>query len=330
MRKKIEDAYLREIVISIIVVTQNDADSIEDILQKINNVLSLHYPNYEIIIIDNNSFDQTLGKMQNICKNISNIKIIKLARIYDIDLAYTAGLDNCIGDYAILFNFHVAKPQIIPHFIETLVIGYDIVALRPTTILFPRWSPQGFSLSIIEKISQNKFTYEPVYLLAFTRKVINNATKIRRKNRNFLYINNVMGFKKTILEYPLLSANKNVRAPNFLEFLFTVINIIIANSFKPLRLFTAIGVFFSFIFLLYCIILVVFAFLLNIYLIPKMVIGLTFIAGMMFFLLFSLLALLAEYIIRISEETKDEPLYFISDEIDKSIIIKNRKKTNII
>jgi len=51
---------------------------------------------------------------------------------------------------------------------------------------------------------------------------------------------------------------------------------------------------------------------------------------MMFFLLFSLLTLLSEYIIRIMNETRNEPIYFIADEIDKSIILPHKDRENIV
>lgn len=323
MKKKIPETYLREIVVSVILVTQDDDGEIKNILEKIKNILATHYPNFEIIVIDNNSDDLTLVTMRELYKTIPHLRIIELAKRYTLDIAYTAGLDNCIGDYAILFNFHVTKPEAIPQFVEVLFQGYQSVSLRPQKGIFTTWSINGFLLLFLEKLSRNKFVYEPLFLVAFTRKIINNITKIRRKNRNFLYVSNAMGFKKIIVKSSTLFLKKQKGTNfNFFSFLLLVSDILITNSFKPLRLLVILGILVSLLFLIVSVLFLILPIKIsNVFVI---------LLGAMFFFLFSLLAIIAEYLIRILEETRNEPLYFIEDEIDQSVVIKNRKRKNII
>ena len=65
-------------------------------------------------------------------------------------------------------------------------------------------------------------------------------------------------------------------------------------------------------------------------LLPKGWITLSTVMGSMFFFLFSLLSVISEYIIRIMDESRDEPFYFISEEINKSSILPKKNTLNVI
>ena len=98
-----------------------------------------------------------------------------------------------------------------------------------------------------------------------------------------------------------------------------ILNDIISNSFKPIRMISFLGMFGSTLFLLYIIVVVFLVVFLNMtWIAPQGWISLATIIGCMFFLLFSCLTIMSEYLIRIMDETRDEPLYFISQEFDSS------------
>lgn len=320
MNKKFDEKILREIIISVIIITGNDENSIENTLKSVKQILSENYPNYEILIIDNNSKDRTIERIRRLYKQIPHIKIIQLSKTFSTDIAYTAGLDNAIGDYAILIDIHMVSPQNIPTFINKLFEGYDIVTGRP----------KKEALSLVERFSKNYLNYEQIHLLAINRKVINILTKIKRKSRNFIYIiGSSIGFSKTTLEYSSTTNKNKFKNPNLLKFFFILLDIIISNSFKPIRVLTAIGMFLSLMFLFYIGIMLVFALFLRTYFIPLNILSFASVIGAMFFILFSLLTLMSEYIIRILDESRNEPLYYISEEMDKSVVTKG-KKFNIV
>lgn len=332
MKKKFDKLILREIVISVIIVSDNDSSLIERVLTDTNNVLAESFPNYEILVIDNNSSDNTSNKVNGLYAQIPNLKLVRLSKASSTDIAYTAGLDYCIGDYAILFNFHLVPPNNLPAFINKLFEKYDIVVAKSKDIFMPKWSLSYLFLSLIEKLSTHEFSYEPISLLALNRRAINSITKTRRKSRNFSYISNLIGFRKlsVALKPNNYSPKKIYRHPNFFKLIFIVSGIIISNSFKPIRLLSAMGMFISLAFLGYAFFVAIMALFFNTYLAPKGWVTMASVISIMFFLLFSLLTLIAEYLIRILNESRNEPLYFIADEIDKSIILPKKKTLNIV
>lgn len=331
MKKKSVKINLRDSIITTIIVTQNDEEIIEGVLNKTYDVLSKNYPNYEVLIVDNNSDDGTVSKIRSLHKKIPHIRIIRLSKTYHWDITYTAGLDNCVGDYALLFDIHIFSPTILPLLLDRLLEGYDIVTTKCKEMVLPKLSTSRIFLSFIEKVSSHNFNYEPIYLFGLNRKAINSITRIRRKNRNFSYISNSIGFKHTTIEFQSGKIGyPKVRYPNFFELLVTVADIIISNSFKPMRLLAALGMLISLSFLFYVVIVVVFVLFFNTYFAPRGWVTLASIMGIMFFLLFSLLTLLSEYIIRVLNESRNEPLYFIAEEMDKSVITIKRNQLNVV
>jgi len=331
MIKKSRRLFLRDTIISFILITQNDSDIIHDILRNINGVLSKNYPNFEILVIDNYSDDDTVERIREIHQKIPHLRIIQLSKRYSTELALTAGLDNCIGDYAVLFNIYTDPPDIIPILIEKLLSTYDIVIARYNDNFVHRDPLSSFFLFLVRKLSSHEFYYDSNYLIGLNRKTINSITRIRRKSRNFSYINSLIGYKKTIIEYkPLKNNLSKLKTENFLELSWRVTDIIISNSYRPMRILIALGMLISLLFLIYVFIIAVLTITLHQSFAPKGWISISSVLSTMFFLLFSLLTLMSEYIIRVLDESRNEPLYFIADEMDKSIISVNKDKLNVI
>jgi len=318
-------------IITIICVVQNDEDIIQERLKEINNALKKLRINYEILVVDNNSQDNTIESIKELQKKVPFIRILILSKSYDEDIAATAGLDNCIGDYAVFFNIYRDPVSILPSIAEKLYENVDIIVGKTDKPIVPYGIASKLFLWIIERLSTHNFTYGSQHLLAVSRKAINSIIRTRRKSRNFSYINNLIGFKKYILSYfPLETYSDKQNSENFFKVFFNVADIIISNSYKPIRFLTFLGVFVSVLFLLYVIIISIIYFFFDRAIAPQGWISLAFVMGAMFLLLFSILTLISEYIIRTLHEARNEPLYFIAEEIDKSIILSEEDKLNIV
>lgn len=86
---------MKDIKFSFIVPAYNCADYIENCL---NSILAQTYKNYEIIVVDDCSTDNTI----TVLKKYNNIKILSTPKNSRQGAARNIGLDNCTGDY-ILF-----------------------------------------------------------------------------------------------------------------------------------------------------------------------------------------------------------------------------------
>ncbi|EKD25727.1 MAG: Glycosyltransferase [uncultured bacterium] len=105
--------------ISIILPTYNEENNIIPIIKEIENVLKSF--NYEIIIIDDNSLDNTFHKITDLSK--INKSIFPISRIDEKGLASAIkhGIKKCKGDIVIWFDCDFSHPTyILPEFIKRI------------------------------------------------------------------------------------------------------------------------------------------------------------------------------------------------------------------
>lgn len=331
MIKKNKQLLLPDSIVSIILITHNDENIIEDILQNIVQVLSKEYHYYEIIIVDNYSEDNTIEQIKRHYQKNQHVRILKLSKTYNTEIALTAGLDSCIGDYVVLFNIYTDPPSVIPLLINKLLYNHDIVIGRYPENLKRKDFLSKLFLSIIKRLSSHDIYYESKYLVGLNRKTVNSITRVRRRSRNFGYINNLIGYETTFIEYkPLKNHLSKLKDENFIEMIWRITDIIISNSYRPMRILVALGMLISLAFLIYVFIIALLTITLNQSFAPKGWISISSVMGTMFFLLFSLLTLISEYLIRVLDESRNEPLYFIAEEIDESIFPVEKNKLNVI
>ncbi len=88
---------MKDIKFSIIMPAYNVEDSIEN---SINSVLNQTYSNFELIVIDDCSTDNTY----NTVKKISNVKLLQTPVNSRQGAARNIGLDNCSGDYILFLD----------------------------------------------------------------------------------------------------------------------------------------------------------------------------------------------------------------------------------
>ncbi len=322
----------KDYIVSLIILTRNDADIILSRLLKIKRALLQLDCHFEIVIIDNNSADETIEEITSLKTVIRHTRILRLSKTYDDEVALTAGLDNCVGDYAIIFSLYLDPIEILPELIAKLKSGSNLVIGKMKKNPVKLYGPSKLIVSIAEKFSTTGWIYRSNYTLALDRKALNSVIRTRRKSRNFSYINSLIGLKKSTLRYMPITKYKNlIRREDFFSLITTILNTAISNSFKPIRYLSLIGMLFSFLYILYVIIILILYFFFDQkQLIPKGWVTISVVLGSMFFLLFSTLSVISEYVIRTLIETRQEPFYFISEEINKTEILPKKKRLNII
>ncbi len=325
-------AHLSDTIISLILVTENDEDIIEERLQAINKTVSLLNFNYEILIVDNNSLDQTIEKIKALTNIMHYSRILVMAKAYEKAVAITAGIDACVGDYAVVFDLHTDPVEMIPYILANkLTSGTDIVIGNAMGNLSQYDLLSRIFLKLVEKLSKHGLSYRRNYLMGLSRKAINSVIRTRRKSRNFGYINTLIGLSKETVEYqPVKKYKKRIKKESFFDLVISVLDISISNSLKPIRFLSLAGVIFSLLYILYVISIAILVVVFGMkHLAPQGWFTLSSVLGIAFFLLFSLLTVISEYVIRILNETRNEPLYFVSEEIGKSTILPKKSTLNI-
>jgi dolichol-phosphate mannosyltransferase len=337
--KKIDKRFLiNDTLTSVIVIIDKLHPDLISIVQKIDQKIQEKSLLYEIVCIDNTGIGHESNILQKIQKKIKNTRFIYLSKKYSNDIAMTVGIDSSIGDYVIFYDLRTDAPEIITTFFNQLIKGHDVVIGYPDiSVKLISWISRLF-LWTTEHLSKHGYFYRFNYTVGLSRRAVAAITRTRRKNRNFTYLNSVIGLKKTIINYNVISStNFRLEKISFITIFLNVLNDVISNSFKPIRWISLFGMMGSVLFLVYIFIIVVLIVLFDMtWIAPQGWISLATVIGGMFFLLFSCLTIMSEYLIRIMDESRNEPLYYISSEIDSSHRImkvsdfKKTKRLNIL
>ena len=194
MASMTKPSLLKDSIISIITVTYNDEGIIASRLRSINKTLSLLETNYEILVVDNNSEDKTVKKIRSLRQQFPQTRVLVLSKKYDIEVALTAGLDNCVGDLAILFNLYTDPTYVKLALVKKLLDGNDLVIGKFTRDVVKRDWISNLLIKLMDKYSAHGFRHPQNYLTGLNRKTINSLTQTRRKSRSLSYLHSLIGF----------------------------------------------------------------------------------------------------------------------------------------
>ncbi len=124
----------REIVgdrkrISVIVPAYNESECIEELAARLSNIFSLESQyDWEAIIVENGSADDTWLKLQAIHAHDPRFRVLRLARNFRMDGGLTAGLAYASGDACVLMTADLQDPpEMIREFLRKWEEGYENV-----------------------------------------------------------------------------------------------------------------------------------------------------------------------------------------------------------
>ena len=161
--------------ISIVTPTYNEEENIELLCEKIKNqFIQLKYE-YEHIVIDNNSTDNTIPILRRICENDKNVKVIINNKNYGHINSPFYGILQSSGDATILFASDFQDPiELIPKLINEWENNQKIALLQKRTseenILMK--NIRKIYYRVLTRVSENKLTIDTTGSGIFDKSVI--------------------------------------------------------------------------------------------------------------------------------------------------------------
>ena len=323
---------MKDLLISVTIVTQNDAQLISETLKEISTVLSSNFAYHEILIIDNCSNDDTVNTICLLQETYPNIRLIILSKEYDQEIAIAAGLDHSIGDFVVVMDHRTDPAHLIPKLIAKGQKGNDVIIGekngRDEYSYIEQWCISIF-YKIYKKLTGFEISANAAHYRVLSRRAINSITQIKSKVRHLKQSNTLIGFTQAHFSYePKKNIKKDKRKKHLGKLIFRSIDLIVSNSTSPLRLVSYMGLIASFVNFTYI------GYIFIVALFKKEVaegwLSTSIMNATMFFILFIILTVLSEYISRILIETKDQPLYFIREEYDSKLMEPHLKKINVV
>lgn len=118
--------------ISIIVPCYNEEEALPFFYEEITKVLSEMEKDYEVILVNDGSTDNTLNEMKNFAKKDKHIVYLSFSRNFGKESAMYAGICNATGDYVGFIDADLQHPPVLlKQMLEVLESGkYDCAACR--------------------------------------------------------------------------------------------------------------------------------------------------------------------------------------------------------
>ena len=168
---------------------------IENEIQKVTN-------DYEVILVDDGSTDDSWKVIESLCEKNSNIKGVKLSRNFGQAYAISAGLEKSKKNIAIVLDCDLQEdPKYFHQLIEEYNKGVHVV------LTIPKKRRHGFLKNIMSKLyysilnflsdNSNSKMSQNGTLSLISRDVIDSFLKVNDYHRHYLAIIKWLGFSST-------------------------------------------------------------------------------------------------------------------------------------
>lgn len=148
--------------ISVIIPMKNEGSGLTLLFDRLLPILNKLVINYEIVIINDGSTDDTLEQLLFLQRDIATLKIVDLSRNFGKEAALYAGFDNCSGDCAVALDADLQDPpELIVDMVASWLNGFEVITAvresRNSDSYFKRNSA-GMFYKFMNKISDTKLT----------------------------------------------------------------------------------------------------------------------------------------------------------------------------
>lgn len=305
---------LSNIKISVVAPMYNEQEVIGLFIQRTLEVLEKNYINYELILVDDGSTDDTVAVCSAYMQGNSHVRLISFSRNYGHEIASTAGLEHSNGDYVVLMDADLQHPPtLIPEMVSKAEEGFDVVcALRSNRDKesWARRTAARWFYKISCKMTGFQLEADTGNFRLLTRKVIDALNQMRESNRHLIMMFAYLGYKTANITFHCPERLAGKSKYNTRKLIALSLDSIIGFSSRPLRLMSIFSVLISIVMMCYA----GFILLQKLFSHQQLADGMAsviFLISGLFSVLFLFLAVISEYISRILIESKKRPLYNI-------------------
>jgi glycosyltransferase involved in cell wall biosynthesis len=312
--------------ISIILPLENCQNFIESFIQDLIPILENNYYDYEVILVDDASTDNTVTIVSNLLKRYKALRLIRLSRHFGENIAISAGLDSVIGDYTIIMNPNTDHPNFIPDMVNRAIEGVDI--LYGVDINYQKKKGISSLLSklfrwYVEKVIKLNIPKNLTSLRCLSRYAVNALTQLNYAHRYYSFSSSIIGFKSDIFEYKRSAREKYSNSQSFRTTFNNGLHIIVENSPHPLRFISMFSLGLATINLLY-IFYIILIFLFKDH-VSEGWTTLSMQISILFMCVILVLAAMSEYVGRLLEISQNKPPYYIKEERNSSVMLSNNR-----
>ncbi|KTC35496.1 glycosyl transferase [Pseudomonas sp. ABAC61] len=312
--------------LSVVLVVRNQAKDIEKHLSDAAATISTIVSDYELIIVDNASDDDSIAVLKRLTgeSGLANLQVYALTKEVDTDTASWVGLENALGDFVAVINPLLDDISFIPHILDKAVNGADVVFAnnekKPSQSFAYRTANAIFH-GLYNKLNGVNLAKEAPQYRILSKRVINFILQHPQPAMTYRHLPATGGFARAYLTYS--STPKSTPPKRLGESIDRGMRLLVSTTRAPMRLVTYLSLFGAIANIVYSI------FILSVAALDPNVapgwVSVSLQQSGMFFLISLVLLVLGEYILNMASLSNEGPPYHVGQEFTSARMTRLEK-----
>jgi len=307
--------------ISVVAPAYNEQEVLGEFYRRVSAVLTGIGCEYEIVLVNDGSRDNTLALMHALRIRDPRVTVIDLSRNFGKEIALSAGLDHTKGDVVVVLDSDLQDPpELIPKMLEIWREGYDVVygkrTIRDGETWFKKTTAKYF-YKLIKQVSRVEIPEDTGDFRLMSRRAVVALSQLREEHRFMKGLFAWIGFPAAPFPYRRDPRAAGVTKWNYWKLWNFALEGITSFTVAPLKVSTYVGLLVAVLALLYAVVVIwkalVYSDPVRGY--PSLMTVILFLGGVQ---LISV-GVLGEYVGRIFNEVKRRPLYLLNQLLDSEL-----------
>jgi polyisoprenyl-phosphate glycosyltransferase len=317
------------VFLSVAFVVRNQDANIERILRDAADCIGPLVSDYELIVVDNASDDESVTVLKNLTgeNGLPNLQVYALTKEVDSETASWVGLENALGDFVAVIDPLAEDIAFLPQMLDKAVSGADVVfannAQKPVQGLAYKVAYAAFYVLYKWFNGIDLAKDAPQYRI-LSKRVVNFILQHPQPAMTYRHLPATGGFSRANLDYdapPRVASTKHLG--NSID---RGVRLLVSTTRAPMRLVTSLSLFGAIANLVYSAYVVAIGFLKDD--VAPGWISLSLQQSGMFFLISMVLLVLGEYILNMVSLSNEGPPYYVGQEFTSARVTR-REKLNI-
>lgn len=314
------------VFLSVVLVVRNQSMHLEKMLSEAASGISTLVSDYELIIVDNASNDESVSVLKNLTREDGhpNLQVYALTKVVDEDTASWVGLENALGDFVAVIDPLADDIGFLLEMLDKAVSGADVVfatnAQKAAQSLAYQGANAVFNV-LYKRFNGIHLAKEAPHYRVLSKRVVNFILQHPKPAMTYRHLPATGGFARVNLNY---SAKPKASRTNHLQDSFNRgVRLLVSTTGAPMRLVTMLCLFGAAANVIYSV------YVLAVGLLKQDVapgwISLSLQQSGMFFLLSLVLLILGEYILNMVSLSNEGPLYHVGQEFTSARMTRHEK-----
>jgi polyisoprenyl-phosphate glycosyltransferase len=305
-------------VLSVVAPVYNERDSVEELWRRLAPVLAA-LGDHEIVLVDDGSTDGSWDVLRGLAARDEHLRLLRLSRNFGHQIALTAGLDAARGDAVVLIDADLQDPpEVIPQLVARWQEGYDVVyavRARRDGESRARLLAIGAFYRLFRRMAATDIPADTGDFRLLSRRAVDSLARMPERARYLRGMTSWIGFRQVGVPYRRDPRYAGASKYPLTKLLRLASDGVASFSIAPIRLLTRLG----FAMIVFCAGVLAWTLYTRFFthdapqgwtsvLAVVLLLGGVQMVGM---------GIVGQYIARIFEETKQRPLYFVADMVER-------------